>query len=334
MCSETSLARFSGFADKRSLTLLERYMEPERQFETGSVSINYAHFEETPARGHDSKGAVSYPLVLLHGGSARWQAGQAIIPGLSRYGPVYALDFRGHGKSGRVTGHYTLRDYALDVIAFLERVVQSPAVVFGHSMGGQVALMVAAERPDLVLALIAGEAPCNKDKLRPLILASQERLVFWRDLAGGGLPRDEVAAALRDTPIEVAGQAEPVPAHTVFGENSPWYGYMAENLYHLDPSQLEAVLEFEEMHEGLDARVLLPRITCPVLLLQGNPALGGMPDEDVNEILSLLADGRAAHIETVGHPLHVVDPEPVLVAIESFLAELPMLTLGNAGVRG
>src|SRR5436305_9734293 len=110
-------------------------MEYERQFDSTSVSINYAKFDAVP-------GAVpGYPLVLLHGGSARWQAALPIIPALSGFGPVYALDLRGHGKSGRVPGRYTLRDYTGDVSTFLEQVVREPAVLYGHSMGGQVAIM-------------------------------------------------------------------------------------------------------------------------------------------------------------------------------------------------
>src|SRR5690349_9239487 len=101
----------------------------EQQFDTGRVRLNYATFVAAPDA---TPGA---PIVLLHGGSARWQAGLPIIPGLTACGPVYALDLRGHGQSGRVPGCYTLRDYAADVITFLEGVVRAPAVLFGHSMG-------------------------------------------------------------------------------------------------------------------------------------------------------------------------------------------------------
>ena len=70
-------------------------MKPEKQLDTGSVHINYAEFEALPG------GGSRYPIVLLHGGSARWQAGLPVISALTVYGPVYALDFRGHGQSGR-----------------------------------------------------------------------------------------------------------------------------------------------------------------------------------------------------------------------------------------
>ena len=68
-------------------------MLKEQPFDTGRVTINYA---EGPASGP--------PLVLLHGIISRWQYFLPIIPNLSIRWHIYALDFRGHGKSGRVPG--------------------------------------------------------------------------------------------------------------------------------------------------------------------------------------------------------------------------------------
>src|SRR5579884_3865982 len=98
----------------------------EQRFHTGAVEINYG---EGPADGA--------PLVILHGGSACWQYGSALLTALSDRWHVYAPDFRGHGRSGHVPGRYLLRDYATDTAAFLERVVQQPAILYGHSLGGE-----------------------------------------------------------------------------------------------------------------------------------------------------------------------------------------------------
>ncbi len=68
-------------------------MLTEHTFNTGVVTINYAEV-----------GLSGQPLVLLHGGSARWQSSLPIIPELSQRWHVFALDLRGHGKLGRVAG--------------------------------------------------------------------------------------------------------------------------------------------------------------------------------------------------------------------------------------
>ena len=62
-------------------------MLTEQSFNTGTVTINYAE-----------GGASGQPLLLLHGGSARWQSFLPIIPELGQYWHLYVPDLRGHGK--------------------------------------------------------------------------------------------------------------------------------------------------------------------------------------------------------------------------------------------
>lgn len=293
-------------------------MSTEHTFDTGAVVINYAEFSEcaTQERQRD-------PMVLLHGGSWRWQ-GAMLRQDLLRLYHVYAPDFRGHGKSGRTPGHYTIADYAADIILFLENVVRQPAVLFGHSLGGQVAMVVAALRPDLVGGLIIGDAPFDRTKLRALHLSNMEQLELWRDMSGLSHSDEEVVAALKSTPIMVGEPPEPKPAGTVLGEDSLWFPFMAENLRLLDPEMLDAVIEFHAMHAAYDCERLFPMIFCPVLIVQGNPELGAaLSDEEVSRARELVPHARVARLETVGHALDHPDREPLLRAVLLFLDELP-----------
>ena len=108
-------------------------MITEKEFDTGTVSIHYA---EGPASGR--------PLVLLHGGSLRWQDYLPVLPLLSFRYHTYALDLRGHGQSGRTPGAYRIEHFADDVVHFLHERVASPAALLGYSMGAHVAMEVAA----------------------------------------------------------------------------------------------------------------------------------------------------------------------------------------------
>ena len=72
----------------------------------------------------------------------------------------YALDFAGHGHSfHRPTGcFYTIWDYAIDVVQFIEAKGLDKVILLGHSMGACVAPLVANMLPDKVVSIFAIEA--------------------------------------------------------------------------------------------------------------------------------------------------------------------------------
>jgi len=91
------------------------------------------------------------PLLLLHelyASGSSWGEGFAPWPG-----PVYALDFVGHGRSGWVKGGaYTPEILAADVDAALHHI--GSAAIVGAGVGAYVALLVAGARRDRVAAAL------------------------------------------------------------------------------------------------------------------------------------------------------------------------------------
>jgi len=84
------------------------------------------------------------------------------MPAITMRWHVYAEDLRGHGKSGHISGHYTLRDYVRDLRTFIRNVIHRPVILFGHSLGGMIAIMLAADNPDIE-AVVIGDPPPNYD---------------------------------------------------------------------------------------------------------------------------------------------------------------------------
>ena len=281
----------------------------EATFDTGTVSLNYA---EVPAAGA--------PLVLLHSSNTRWQAFWAILPDLAAHWHLYAPDFRGQGKSGRAPGSYRLQDYADDTIAFLRRHIHGPAYLFGHSLGGMVALMVAAQYPEGVRAVAVGDAPLSIQTLQATLPQEQERIAAMRDLCGGQKPLDQLIEIMKESPLSVPGRSEPVPMRQVMGEDAPVFAWMATNLYQSDPDTFTAFSErFEATVAGYESDQVLPAIQCPVLLLQADPAAGGrMTDAEVAQALPVLAAPRHVRLAGVSHVLHNERPGPVVTALKAF----------------
>jgi pimeloyl-ACP methyl ester carboxylesterase len=286
-------------------------MLQEHRFDTGGVELNYG---EGPRNGP--------PFMILHGGSGSWRYADPFIELLEPNWHVYAPDFRGHGESGRVPGHYTLRDYADDIIALLSGVVLEPAVIYGHSLGGEVGVMVAARRRDLVRALIHGDVPFSKHHqpvTDPTVHRAQNEL--WQRLSAR--PVDEIEIALRDMLVR-GPNGDPARAEDTFGQDSPWFPFHALNLHRLDPDMLGTVLAGPDvMLDGYDPETLLPAISCPVLILQADTSAGGMmSDEEVDLGLRLVPDARVVRLQGIDHSLHALHSQEILEAVSPFLSEV------------
>ena len=287
---------------------METVLFREATFDTGKVVLNYA---EGPAAGP--------PLVMLHGGSGRWQLYSGMLAELAERCHVYAPDLRGHGKSGWVPWGYTIRDYVEDIGAFL-REVSGPAVLMGHSLGGIIAVATAKACPDLVRALIVGDAPLDAATWGQLMRDGRGKLAAWRALAGGTHPVEEIESLLGDAPEGSSTLRE------IFGEGSPIIHELAERLYHHDPDMLGMLIEdYENVAAGYDMETVLPAIHCPVLLVQADPSAGGaLTDEEVQRALPLLADPTHMRFSGMDHML-LYDPKgPPMEAVNAFLSRYPL----------
>jgi 3-oxoadipate enol-lactonase len=93
------------------------------------------------------------PIVLLHGYCGSHHYWDEVIPELSKVGRVITLDLRGHGESSATEGIYSMEQLAEDVLAVLDELKLSQVNLFGHSLGGYVALAFAERYPERLLTL-------------------------------------------------------------------------------------------------------------------------------------------------------------------------------------
>jgi pimeloyl-ACP methyl ester carboxylesterase len=97
------------------------------------------------------------PLLHLHGLGER---SPAEVPEHLQVwpGPVWALDFTGHGASSvAVGGGYFCEVLMGDVDATLAQL--GPATLYGRGLGAYVALLIAGARPDLVRGAVLDDGP-------------------------------------------------------------------------------------------------------------------------------------------------------------------------------
>lgn len=266
------------------------------------------------------RGGIGQPLLLLHGLSARWQAFTPLIGDLVQFGPITAMDFRGHGKSDRTPGQYKIKDYVSDTASYFNREVREPVVVIGHSLGGMVGLQLAMMYPQKVRAVIVGDSPLSgSSKSKPNFV---QVFRIWLDLLRIGMSVDDLSHSLGEVPFfdekgNQSGYFRDLP-----GWDNAYLRYTAAYLQKVDPDVISAFVE-NRMEEDQDLIPSLQNVRCPVLLLQGNPSLGAlMTDDDVKSALQLIPQASAVRINSTGHDLHLQHAEPVSRAIQLFLRSL------------
>lgn len=108
------------------------------------------------------------PVVLIHGFGGHTYSYRYLIPELAPDHRVVALDLLGFGYSERVSdADYSHQAQAGRVLGLMDALGIEKASLVGHSMGGEVAMRVAAAHPERVdrLALVAS---VSGDRVRAL----------------------------------------------------------------------------------------------------------------------------------------------------------------------
>jgi 3-oxoadipate enol-lactonase len=103
-------------------------------------------------------GGEGPPLLLVHGFAGAAANFALLAPLLARAHRVIVPDLPGHGGSAPLPAAPNMAAYADRVAAVAEHEGALPAAVVGHSMGGVVALRLAARRPGSVTALVLAAA--------------------------------------------------------------------------------------------------------------------------------------------------------------------------------
>lgn len=130
---------------------------------------------------------------------------------------TYALDHRGHGRSGgkrvylRRIEEYTA-DFATLVGITKREHPGVPKIVLGHSMGGAIVFSYGVERPeDYDLMVLSGPAVAAQDGVSALLAAVGK--VLGRIAPGVPVQTLDATAVSRDPEVVAAYQADPLVWH-------------------------------------------------------------------------------------------------------------------------
>ncbi|WP_108662282.1 alpha/beta fold hydrolase [Acuticoccus kandeliae] len=227
--------------------------------------------------------------------------------------PGFAFDCRdllGHGDAPRIP------DYSVEAMAdeIAPLVGDDRPLLYGHSLGGLVALATAARLPGRVRALVLEDAP--------LFEAMMPRLAetnFYRGFQGlkrlmtgraAGYTRADWEREVANWPSGHRGQT----MTDAFGE--PGIRLRAGQLAAFDPRVLDALMD-GHIADGYDAIALLRRVAIPVIYIAGSRDLGSaITPEDVARIAAE-PNVTVDQVTDEGHFIHEVMPERCATAVRT-----------------
>lgn len=266
-----------------------------------SVTLNYRK------SGHGS------PLVILHGlygASDNWIS---VARKLEGQFTVYIPDLRNHGQSPHTSTH-TYQDMADDLYQFFSDHHLSAATILGHSMGGKLAMMFAAEYPELITGLIIADiAPKNynsENKPFKTVLEHETILGLMEEL----------------NLVAVSSRKEIDYFLSEKLKDSSLRQFLIKNIHRDKEGYFEWKINVPVLKHALHAITSdvsrewfadrLPILSYPVTFIRGLNS-DYISDQDFLAIKAIYPEARLIDIPGAGHWLHAEQPEKFIEAVLS-----------------
>ena len=128
--------------------------EPALQFSDIDYGFPIKTTLDNPKIAYIDQGSGDQTIILVHGLASNAGFWRYNIPELSKKYRVIAVDLPGYGKSQKGDCPYTLSFYADEIKKLVEELKLKNVVYVGHSMGGQIGLILSMKYPNLLHKLI------------------------------------------------------------------------------------------------------------------------------------------------------------------------------------
>lgn len=237
-------------------------------------------------------------VLLLHGLGSRSDDWQLQVPVFAERYRVVTADMRGHGRTSKPPGPYSVPMMAADVLGLLEALAIDATYVIGLSMGGMIAFQLAVDHPERVRSLvIVNSGP----ELVARTLA--ERLQIVRRLALARLFNPERTAQF------LGPRLFPKPEQAAV--RAQFTAQWAEN----DPLAYRAAMR---ALVGWSVTDRLRAVSCPTLFVSGDRDY--TPVAYKEPYVAMMPNARLVVIRDSGHATPIDQAERFNAAVLEFLA--------------
>jgi esterase len=250
-------------------------------------------------------------LIIIHGlygSSDNWLS---IGRELARDFEVYLVDLRNHGNSPHSDRH-TYALMKLDLLEFIDRHDIEKPVLIGHSMGGKVAMVFAAEFPERVASLV-------------VIDIGSKSYHSLKDFSSQANDHMNILIGMQSIDFSKVKTREDIDAQlSGFVRSSRVRNFLLKNIRRSRDNTFSwkinvpvLIKELPSVLEGLDPKIAGVN-GFPVLFVRGGDS-DYIRDEDFREIKEFFPSAEFVTIPDAGHWLHAEKPEVLVKTLREFL---------------
>jgi 2-hydroxymuconate-semialdehyde hydrolase len=245
---------------------------------------------------HCYEGGRGYPILMIHGsgpGTASMSNWVHVMRPLAKHYHILAMDLVGYGRSGRKADEpfFDIELWTRQARFVLKRLARSgPAGVIGHSLGGFLALRLAAREPRINKALVQGSLGARMRMNHALRVA-------WT------FPRNEAAFRLlyRYVTRNTAAVSQAFVRDRLKLIGKEGYGAYFSRMFQGDKQRYldQAVLSGAE----------LKKLKCDLVLLHGDQDLAVPFEQGSLRLAASLPHADVVRLANCGHPCSFDQPE-------------------------
>ena len=245
-----------------------------------------------------SRGA-GRPVVFIHGLGWDHTLWNRAAQSLATHYHTVTADTRGHGRSDKPDGPYSIDGFSDDWRGLLTGLGLERSTVVGFSLGGIIAMKLTLEHPDLVEALVLVSTLCRADSsLRDKLEA-------------------RIESAKREDPVASAR----LGAGQIFSPS-----FMADHPKHIESfvrwraaMSQEPLFAAARASYGFDVCSRLGKVRVPALVMYGEEDII-TPPSDGERIVASLPGSEVVRFPGTGHMIPVEKPAEFETALSDFLA--------------
>jgi len=242
------------------------------------------------------------PVIILHGLFGQSDNWVTVGRRIADQFHVYIPDQRNHGQSP----HTSIHSFAAmtdDLAEFIEGLHIENPVLFGHSMGGKVAMTYALENPGKVKKLVVIDISPRRypERITHTQVITQMMSINLETLTTRGEVEKILNSNIADTRVRM---------------------FILKNLYYKIHGKLAWRLNLDAISQSMD--LLFDSISSenqykgPTLFIRGGKS-DYVPDADIPMIKSMFPEAVIKTITGASHWVHADAPEELCFMLSSFL---------------